>query len=157
MNVRIIQGYFLIVFSTQIWSLWIGSVQFSSVAQLCPTLCNHMDCSTPGFPVQYQLLKLTQTHVHWVCEVMQPSHPLSFPCPPTLNLSQHQGLFQELVLCIRWPKYWSFSFSMSPSNEYSGLIFFRMDWLDILAVQGLSRIFSNTTVQKYQILVLSFL
>ena len=127
------------------------------VAHLCPTLCDSMDCNHPGFPVHHQLLELAQTHVHQVSDAIQPCYPLSPLSPPTLNLSQHQGLFQELVLCIRWPKYWSFSFSMSPSNEYSGLIFFRMDWLDILAVQGLSRIFSNTTVQKYQILVLSFL
>ena len=95
-----------------------------------------MDCSTPGFPVHHQLLELTQTHVHWVSDAVQPSHPLSFPSPPAFNLSQHQGLFKWSVLCIRWPKYWSFSFSISPSNEYSGLISFRMHWLDLLAVQG---------------------
>ena len=95
-----------------------------------------MDCSTPGLPVHHQLLELTQTHVHWVSDAIQPSHPLSPPSPPTFNLSQHQGLFQESVLHIRWPKYWSFSFSISPSNEYSGLISFRMDWLDLFAVQG---------------------
>ena len=68
---------------------------------------------------------------------MQPSHPLSSPSPPTFNLSQHQGLFNESVLHIRWPKYWSFSFSISPPQEYSGLIFFRIDWFDFLAVQGI--------------------
>ena len=73
---------------------------------------------------------------HQVSDAIQPSHPLSSPSPPAFNLSQHQGLFQESVLHIRWPKYWSFSFSISPSNEYSGLISFRMDWLDPLAVQG---------------------
>ena len=115
----------------------IHSVQFSSVAQACLTLCYPMDCSMPGFPVHHQLQELTQTHVHWVSDAIQPSHSLLSPSPPTFNLSQHQGLFQWFqVLCIRWPMYWSFSFSISPSNEYSGLIFFRIDWLDLLAVQG---------------------
>ena len=80
--------------------------------------------------------KLTQTHVHRVNDAIHPSHPLSSLSPPAFNLSQHQGLLQWVVLCIRWPKYQSFSFSISSSNEYSGLISFRMDWLDLLAVQG---------------------
>ena len=109
----------------------------SSVAQFCLTLCNPMDCSTPGLPIHHQLPEFTQTHVHWVGDAIQPSHPLSDPSPPAFNLSQHQGIFSsESVLCIRWPKYWSFSFNISPSDEYSGLISFRMDWLDLLAVQG---------------------
>ena len=83
----------------------------------------------------HQLLELAQTHVHRVGDAIQPSHPLSSPSPPALNLSQHQGLLNESVLHIRGPKYWSFSFSIRPSNEYSGLISFRMD-LDLLAVQG---------------------
>ena len=95
-----------------------------------------MNCSTPGLPVHHQLPESTQTHVHWVGDATQPSHPLSSPSPPALNLSQHQGLFKWSDLCIRWPKYWSFSFSISPSNEQPGLISFRMDWLDLLAVQG---------------------
>ena len=95
-----------------------------------------MDCSTPGFPVHQQLPELAQTHVHWVGDAIQPSHPLSSPPPAVFNFSQHQGLFSESLLCIRWPKYWSFSFSISPSNEYSGLISFRMDWFYLLAVQG---------------------
>ena len=95
----------------------------------------------PGFPVHNQLPEPTQTHVHRVSDAIQPSHPLSSPFPPALNLSQHQGgtdadFSNESVLCIRWPKYWSFSFSISPSNEYPGLISFRIDWLDFLAVQG---------------------
>ena len=94
-----------------------------------------MDCTTPGLPVHHQLLELTQTHVHWVGDAIQPSHPLSSPFPPTFNLSQHQGLFQWLSSSIRRPKYGSFSFSISSSNDYSGLISFRMDWLDLLAVQ----------------------
>ena len=107
---------------------------FSSVAQSCPTLCDPMDCSTPGFPVHHRLLELTQTHVHRIGDVIQPSHPLSSLSPPAFNLSNHQGLFNESVLPIRWPKDWSFSFSISPSNEYSGLMSFRMDWLDLLVV-----------------------
>ena len=95
-----------------------------------------MDCSMPGFPVLDYLPEYAQTRVHWVSDAIQPSHPLSLLSPPALNLSQHQGLFSESTLCIEWPKYWSFSFSISPSNEYSGLISFRIDWLDLLAVQG---------------------
>ena len=110
-------------------------VLVSLVAQSCPTVCNTMDCSTPCFPVQHQLLELAQTHVHWVSDAIQPSHPLLPPSPLVFNLSQHQGFFyNESVLCIRWPKYWSFSFSISPSNEYSGLISFRIDWVDLFAV-----------------------
>ena len=90
-----------------------------------------MDCSTPGFPVHHQLPELAQTHVHQIGDAIQPSHPLSSPSPPAFNLSQHQSLFRESVLHITWPKYWSFSFSISPFNEYSGLISFRMDWLDL--------------------------
>ena len=96
---------------------------------------NPMDCSTPGLPVHHQLPQFTQTHVHSVGDTIQPSHPLSSPSSPTFNLSQHQVLSNELVLRIRWPKYWSFSFSISPSNENSGLISFKMDWLDLCAVQ----------------------
>ena len=94
-----------------------------------------MDCSTPGFPVLQRLPELTQTHVHRVSDDIQPSHSLPSPSLPAFNLSQHQNLFQFLLLCNKWPKYWIFSFSISPSNEYSGLISFRMDWLDLLAVQ----------------------
>ena len=107
----------------------------SSVSQSCLTLCNPMDCSTPGLPVHHQLPELAQTHVHQVGDAIQPSHLRSSPSPPAFNLSQHQGLFQEAVR-IRWPKYWSFSFSISPSNEYSGLISLRIDWFDLLAIQG---------------------
>ena len=119
---------------------------FSSVTQSCLTLCGLMDCSASGLPVYHQLPELTQTHVHRIGDVIQPSHPLLSPSPPAFNLSQSFPM--SSVLCIRWPKYWSFSFSISPSNEYSGLISFRMDWLDLLAVQELSRVFSNTIVQK---------
>ena len=114
-----------------------SSVQFSSVAQSCPTLCDPTDCSIPGFPVLHQLLELTQTHVH---QSVMPSNHLILCCcplllPPSVFLSI--SIFSnESVLLIRWSKYWSFSFSISPSNEYSEQISFRMEWLDLLAVQG---------------------
>ena len=107
-----------------------------SVTQLCSTLCDPMDCSMPGFPVLHHLLELAQTHVHWVSDTIQPSCPLSYPSPLDFNLSQHQGLVWESALRIMWPKDWSFSFSISPSNEYSWLISFRIDWFDLLTVQG---------------------
>ena len=94
-----------------------------------------MDCKMPGFPVRHQLPELDQTHVYWVSDAIQPSYPLSSLSPPAFNLSQHQVFSNESVLRIRWPKYWSFSFSISPSNECSGLISFRMDWYDLFAVQ----------------------
>ena len=117
--------------------LIVQSVQFSR--SVVSDICNPMDCSVPGFPVHHQLPELAQTHVHRVRDAIPPSHPLSPPSPPAFNLSQHHGLSKESVLHTRWPKYWSFSFSISPSNEYSGLISFRMDWLDLLAVQGTLR------------------
>ena len=95
-----------------------------------------MDCSTPGFPVLHYLSEFAQTHVHWVTDAIQPSHSLSSPFPPALNLSQHQGFSNESAFHIRWPKYRSFSFNISPSNEHPGLISFTMDWLDLLVVQG---------------------
>ena len=94
-----------------------------------------MDRNTPGFPVHHQLPEFTQTHVHWVCDAIQSSHPLSSPSPPALNLSQHQGLFQWVSSSHEVAKYWSFNFTISPSNEYPGLISFRMDWLDLFAIQ----------------------
>ena len=112
-----------------------GLLHFSSLSHV-KTLCDPMDCSTPGFPVHHQLPELAQTHVHRVNDAIQQSHPLLSPSPPTFNLSQHQGLFNESVIHSRWPQYWSLGFSISPSNEYSGLISFRIDWLVILAVQG---------------------
>ena len=112
------------------------SVQFSRVAQSCLTLCDPMNRSTPGLPVHQQLPEFTQTHVHRVGDAIQPSHPLSPLSPPALNLFQHQGLFQWVGSSHQGPKSWSFSFSISPSSEHPGLISFRMDWLDLLAVQG---------------------
>ena len=117
-------------------SVW-GFLSFSSVQSLSHVrLCHPMNRSTPGLSVQHQLLEFTQTHVHCVGDAIQPSHPLWSPSPPALNLSQHQVFSNESALCIRWPKYWSFSFNISPSNEHPGLISFGMDWLDLLAVQG---------------------
>ena len=95
-----------------------------------------MNRSTPGLPVHHQLLESTQTHVHCVGDAIRPSYPLLSPSPPALNLSSIRVFSNESALRTRWPKYWSFSFKISPSNEYPGLISFRMDWLDLLAVQG---------------------
>ena len=111
-------------------------MQFSSLAQLCPTLCDPMNCSTPGLPVHHQLPDFTHTHVHRVGDAIQPSHPLSHllllpPIPPSIRVFS-----SESALHMRWPKYWSFSFNIIPSKEHPGLISFRMDWLDLLAVQG---------------------
>ena len=116
-------------------SLQFSSVQFSSVAQSCPTLCSPMNRSTPGLLVYHQLLELTQTHAHRVGDAIQPSHPLLPLSPPAPNPSRIRVFSIESTLRMRWPKYWSFSFSISPSNEHPGLISFRMDWLDLLAVQ----------------------
>ena len=114
------------------------SVQFSSVQLLsCLTLCNPMDCSMPGFPVHHQLPKLAQTHVHQVGDAIQSSYfILCCPLLPPSVFPSIRVFSNESALHMRWPKYWSFSFSISPSNEHPGLISFRMDWLDLLAVQG---------------------
>ena len=110
-------------------------LQFSSVTQSCATLCDPMNHSTPGLPAHHQLLEFTQTRIHQVSDAIQPSHPLSPllllpPIPPSIKVFSN-----ESTLCMRWAKYWSFSFSIIPSKEIRGLIF-RMDWLDLLAVQG---------------------
>ena len=109
---------------------------FSSVAQSCPNLCSPMDCSMPGFSVHHQFLELFQTHAHRVGDAVQLSRLLLSPSPPAFIFPSIRVFSNESVLCIRQQKYWSFSFSISPSSEYSGLISFRMDWLDLLAVQG---------------------
>ena len=138
------------------YKIYFSTLLFSNSVML--TLCDPMDCSTPGFPVHHQLLELAQTHVHQVDDAIQPSHPLSPSPPPAFNLSKHQGIFHELALCIRWPKIWSFSFSISPSYEYSGLISFRIDWFDPLAVQGtLKSHFSMPQLKSINSLALSFL
>ena len=95
-----------------------------------------MNCSTTGLPVHHQLPEFTQTHVHRVGGVIQPSHPLLSPSPSDPILPSIRVFSNESNLCMRWRKYWSFSFSISPSNEHPGMISFRMDWLDLLAVQG---------------------
>ena len=107
-----------------------------SVAESCPTLCNPMDCSTPGLPVHHQLLELAQIHVYRVGDDIQLSHPCHPLLLPPSIFPSIRVFSNESVLCIMWPKYWSFSFSINPSNEYSGIISFRKDWLDLLAVQG---------------------
>ena len=129
-------GWFTLLYSTN-WHRSINqlSVQFSSIAQSCPTLFHPMNRSNPCLPVHHQLPEFNQIHVHRLGDFIQPSHPLSSPSPPAPNPSQHQGLFQWVNSSHQWPKFWSFSFSISPSNEHTGLISFRMDWLDLLAVQ----------------------
>ena len=113
-----------------------GTRQFSSVAQLCPTLRDPMNSSTPGLPVQHQLLEFTQTHVHWVGDAIQPSHPLSSPSPPPLNISQYQGLFKWVSSSLQVAKVLEFQLQHQSFQWHSRLISFRMDWLDLLAVQG---------------------
>ena len=122
----------MVLLSRISWSCF----QFSSVAQSCPTLCDPKSCSTPGLPVHHQLPEFTQTHVHPVSDAIQPSHPLSSPSPPAPNPPSIRIFSNESALRTRWPKYWSFSLSIIPSKEIPGLISFRMDWLDLLAVQG---------------------
>ena len=131
--------------------------QFDSVAQLCPTHCDPMDPSTSGLPVHHQLPELTQIHVHWV---RAPSNNLILCQPPLFPPSIFPSIrvfLNESALRIRWPKYWSFSFNISPSNEHSGLISFRMDWLDFLAVQGTLKSLSSITVWKLNSSMLSLL
>ena len=111
-------------------------VVLNSVAQSCPTLCDPVDYSMSGFPVCQQLLRLAQTHVHQVSDAIHPSHPLLSPSSPAFNLSQNQGLFQWVSSLYQVAKAWIFSFSISPSYAYSGLISFRINWFDLLAVQG---------------------
>ena len=125
-------------------------VQFSSVAQSCPSLCDHMNHSTPSFPVCHQLPEFTQTHVHWVGDAIQPSHPLSSPFLPPSIFPSIRVFSNESALCTMWPKYWSFSFNISPSNEHQDWLPLRwVGWI-LLQSKGLSRVFSNTTVQKHQ-------
>jgi len=128
----------------------IPTYQFSSVAQLCPTLCYPMDSNMPGLPVYHQLLEFTQTHVHWVSDAIQPSHPLSSPLLLPSIIPSIRVFSNESALCIRWPEYWSFSFNISPSNEYQD--WFPLGWTGWISWQskGLSRVFSSTTVQKHQ-------
>ena len=121
-----------------------------SVANSCLTHCDPMDFSMPDFPVLHNHLEFAQIHMHWVGDAIQSSHPLLPPSLPALNLSQHQGLFPSVALCIRWPNYWNLS--ISPSNEYLELISFRIDWLDLLAVQGTFRSLHHHHSSKASIL-----
>ena len=120
------------------------------VAKSCSALFDPMDCSTTGFPVLPYLSEFAQVHVHSVGDATQPSHPL--PPSSAFNLSQHQVFSSESALCNRWPKYWSFSFSINPSNEHPGLISFRMDLLDLLAVQEILKSLLQHCSSKAQIL-----
>ena len=136
MNHKINEG--IILTGTNVYNLSVIEIRqvFSSVQLLSRVrLWDPMDCSTPGLPVHHQLLEFTQTHVHWVGDAIQSSHPLLPPSPPTFNLSNISVFSKESILPFRWPKYWSYSLSISPSIEYSGLISFWIDWFD-LAVQG---------------------
>ena len=132
------------------WGL--SSVQFSSVTQSCPTLGDPMNCSTPGLPVHHHLPEFTQTHVRQVHDAIQPSHPQSpllFLPPISPNIRVFSN---ESTLHMRWPKYWSFSFSIIPSKEIPGLISFRMDWLDVLALQGTLKSFLQHHSSKASII-----
>ena len=118
----------------------------------CVLLCDPLDCSTSGFPVLHYLPEFAQTNIHWVNDAIQPSHPLSPPSLLALNLSNIRVFSKWSTLCIRWPKYWSFSFSISPSNEYSGLISFKFDWFDLLTVQGTLKNLLQHYISKASIL-----
>ena len=134
-----------------------SSVQFSPVAQSCPTLCNPMDCSTPGLPVHHQLPEFTQTHVHWIGDAIQPSHTLSSPSPPAFNLSQHQGLFQWVSSLHQVAKVLEFASTLVlPVNTQDWSPLGWTGWLSLQS-KGLSRVFSNTTLQQHRSEALSFL
>ena len=127
------------------------SVQFSSVAQPCPTLCDPMDCSTPGFPVHHQLPELAQTHIHRVSDAIQPFHPLASASPPAFNLSQYQGLFQSVGSFHQMAKYCIevlASASVLPMNIQDWFPLGLTGWISLQSKE-LSRVFSDTTVQKY--------
>ena len=134
-----VTAHFL-AFSGQPWNCH-GTCHVSSV-QSCPTLCDPVNCSTPGLPVHHQLLESTQTHVHWVGDAIQPFYPLSFPSPPALNLSQHQGLFQWVSSLHEVAKVLEFQLQHRSPLGWTG-------WISLQS-KGLSRVFSNTTVQNHQ-------
>ena len=135
-----------------------SSVQFNSVAQSCLTLCSPMNHSTLGLPVHHQLPEFTHTHIHWVGDAIQPSHPLLSSSPPAPNPPSIRVFSNESTLHMRWPKYWSFSFSISPSKEHPVLVRFRVDWLDLLAVQGtLKSLLQHHSSEAINSLALSFL
>ena len=131
----------------------INDVQFSSVAQSCPTLCDPMNCSTPGLPVHHHLPEFTQTHVHWVGDATLCRPLFLLPSiPPSIRVFSNGS-----TLCMRWPKYWSFSFSIIPSKEIPGLISFGMDWLDLLAVQGILKSLLQHQLKSINSSAISFL
>ena len=125
-------------------------IQFSSVTQSCPTLCNPVNRSMPGLPVHHQLPESTQTYAHRVGDTIQSSHPRSSPSPPAPNPHSIRVFSNKSTIRMRWPKYWSFSFSISPSNEHQD--WSPLGWTGWISLQpkGLSRVFSNTVVQKHQ-------
>ena len=129
--------------------------QFSSVAQSCPNLCDPMNLSTPGLPVHHQLLEFTQTHVHWVCDAIQPSHPLSSPSLPAFNLSQHQGLFKWVSSSHQVAKILEFQLQHQSFQWHPGQISFRMDWLDLFVVQGILKSLLQHHSSKASILLCS--
>ena len=144
------------------WKKWKRAptlvVQFSSVAQLCLTLCVLLDCSTPGLPVHHQLPEFTQTHIHWFGDTIQPPHPPLSPSPPTFNLSQHQGLFKWVSSSHLEAKVLEFQLQHQSFQWTPGLISFRMGWLDLLAVQGtLKSLLQHPQFKNINSLTLSFL
>ena len=124
-----------------------------SFAKWCPTLCNPMDCSTPGLPVPHYLPEFAWVHVLWISDLIQPSHLLLPPSPFPSIFPSLRVFTNELAVWIRWPKYCSFSFSISLSNKYSGFMFFRIDWFDHLMSKGFSRVFSSTIIQKHRFFI----
>ena len=147
--------FFLLFLSVLLWmrlrglcKLPDGRDWFCSVTQSCPTICDLMDCRTPGFAVLHQLPKFAQTHVHWVGDAIQPSHPLSSPSPSAFNL--FPVLSNQLALSIRWPKYWSISFNSLLPMNIQGWFPLGLTGLISLQCKAVSRVFSNTTVQKHQ-------
>ena len=130
---------------------WLGIIQYSSVTQSCPTLCDPRDCSTPGFLIHHQLLELAQTHVHWVSDAIQPSHPLSSPSPPAFNLSQHKGHFQRVSSSYHVAKVpgGSASASVLPMNIQDWFPIGLIGWISLQS-KGPSRVFSNIILWKQQ-------
>ena len=135
---------------------YICSDQFSSFSQSYPTLCDHMDHRSPSLPVHHQLPESTQTHAHWVCYAIQPFHPLSSPCPPSLNLSQHQGLFPWVSSSHQLGKVLEFQLQQQFFKWTSRTDLLKMEWLHFLKSKGFSRVFSKITVQKHHLFFSSF-
>ena len=134
---------------TFLWLQVLHTLCCCSVAKSCPTLYDPMDCSMPGFSVLHYLPEFVQTHVHWVRDAIQASHLLLPPSPPSIFPSI-RDFKNGSALCLRWPKYWSFSLSISPSNDYSELISFELTGWISLQSKGFSRAFSSTTIWKHQ-------